>query len=466
MHRFRRPLLSMALLSSTLLLAACTGGRGPAGQLGGDMLVDVVLGERVATVPTVSWSASQGEVQRAWIDWGTTESYGHRVAVDLGDDPDFHTSVLGMRPNSLYHLRVQAETAERTLDSGDVTVATGPLVGTLPFSVVDEPQPGMAQHGYLVTSVVVSPSMAVIFDAGGELVWAYEPSGVQMMGRAALSRDGTRVFMCAINLFDNEPGELISVSIDGTDEQRIPMAHLHHDFTELPDGSIAWLSYDPRVVDGQTVPGDRLMERAPDGTERQVYSVWDDFSPPPAGQGDSSPGSGPDVGWPHANAVDYLADRDAYLVSFLLMGTIVEIDRSTGTLNWVLGGDGSTMATPDGGTAFFDGEHQMELQDDRLLVFENGLDSGRSQAVELQLSPDRGLAEQSWSYSPSLPLSSPILGDVATLAGGNRLVTFSYNGQVHEVDEQGELVWRLSMGLGGALGFLTDLETLQPTGEQ
>ena len=53
-----------------------------------------------------------------------------------------------------------------------------------------------------------------------------------------------------------------------------------------------------------------------------------------------------------------------------------------------------------------------------------------------------------------------VWGYLARGNDGHTLVTFSTAGLVHEVTPDGEVVWELAMGLGGALGYMTWVESL------
>ena len=81
---------------------------------------------------------------------------------------------------------------------------------------------------------------------------------------------------------------------------------MSHDFVELPGGALAYIAADWREVDGRMVRGNQVVERATDGTTRVVFSAWDHFDFD-NGQVESA------TGWTHANALDYLAEHDAYL---------------------------------------------------------------------------------------------------------------------------------------------------------
>ncbi len=62
-------------------------------------------------------------------------------------------------------------------------------------------------------------------------------------------------------------------------------------------------------------------------------------------------------------------------------------------------------------------------------------------------------ATKVWDYS-SGNISSIVLGDVQILSNGNRLITFSTAGVIHEVDGTSKaLIQSLSFSLGGATGY-------------
>lgn len=444
-----------------LALLACTAGSGGEIQVGA-LSADVSLSDVIPTVPTVAWSRDQ--VERAWIEWGPDQDYGTRVAVDLSTAPRFETPLLGMQPDSDLHLRVVAETPDGVLATEDIALTTGSRSSGLPASTVDIADPEQVAPGYIVGTLVLSPASAVIIDKEGEIVWWYQPAGAEMLGRAALSRDGRSMLMASINLQADEPGELIIVSLDGASEERVSLPGMHHDFVELPDGTIAYIAFDIIEIDGRPHNGDRLMERAPDGTVTEIFSVWDHYELPPDEADDGVGG----ISWPHANAIDYLPADDDYLVSMLKMEGIARIDRASGQPEWVLGGAESTFTTAEGDVDFFGGQHQFDLLEDSILVFVNGgtglSSTAPSRVVEVVLDPDRDLAETVWSYRPTPTLTSPILGDVSRLDSGNTLATFSYNGQIHELAPDDQVVWSLAMSIGGAVGFSTHVEALQDDG--
>ena len=156
-----------------------------------------------------------------------------------------------------------------------------------------------------------------------------------------------------------------------------------------------------------------------------------------------------------------MADEDAYYVSSLGLSMIVKVARSTGEMEWALGGVESDFLDEFDGALFFTHQHQFERVGQNLLVFDNG-DASRSanQVLEFELDEETGTATEVWAYQPETDVFSFSLGDVSRLENGNTLVTYSNQGQIDEVNADGEVVWRLNFELGGAIGYLTPLVSL------
>jgi hypothetical protein len=453
-----------------LLLLGCEGGRGITDSSdtevaegendGATFEVTLELSENIRSVVTATWDVELEQIDSASIEFGPDDSYGLTAPVKVGDSRPYKTLLLGMKGEREYHCRITAKSGDQIYQSDDYTISTGPVPGALPSLTIDNPDPAKSWNGYLLTSTIVSPPAAVILDADGDYVWWYKPEGFSLLSRAHFSLDGTAIWMHDVNMNlgmggGSEDHQVLKVSLDGSQVEKFDLPYGHHDFLELPDQTLAYIAYDPQMSNGTPVAGDRLMERKPDGTIKEIYNIWDDY------EYDYTTEMVPGTMWPHANAVDYLPDEDAYLLSFLYLNAIFKIDRQTGDVLWILGGNDSDFVLPDQSTEFFDHQHQMHMIDGSLLVFVNGtMPFGTSRAVEYSLNEQTFEAELNWEYKSSPPLISMALGDASRLESGNALVTYSYSGQIHEVDESGEVVWKLSAAAGGAVGYTTQLESL------
>ena len=448
------PWLALVLLGG---LPACsdTAGDDDDSAPAGDGTFEVVaeVSEAIATVITVEWSVDLDDVDDAWIEFGPEGSATSIAPADLSGGPPYETVLLGNKPATDVVFRVFASAGGETVSSDEYAATTGSPPTDLPgmsaetFGAVDD--------GFVVTSLFAVAPGAVILDRDGDYVWWHLADRDDFqVSRAQLSADRQHVLLWSVN-FTPEPGaepaaqELIRVSLDGTqvDDRSIPEGH--HDFTVMPDGGVTVIEYDER--DG--IDGDRLVEIGPDGSEREIWSVWDDFTL----------GGGPG-GSSHFNAIDYYADEDAFYVSSLGMDCLFKVDRASGDLLWTLGGDDSDFTLSGGSSDLFDKNHQFQRLDDSIVVFVNGdEDPMCSEVREYAYEDDGSDAELVWSYSPSPCVYSFTLGDVSRLDSGNTLVTFSNQGQVEEVDADGEVLWRLNASLGGAVGYATFVADLHTT---
>ncbi len=441
------------------LLVACNGGTdddddGPAWG------IDAILSEQVPTVVTVTSEADPGGPTTVVAEAGS----GHRIerAMDLSGDAPYQAVLMGLKPDTEYRIWAVIDDGGDGVTSDEIDLTTGAVPTVLPSTDVVTADGATVGDGFLVTSVFAPEAAAVIIDGDGDYVWWTLPdAGEDKVSRVVPSVDGESLLFWFVNLQDGPGGplgvgnELVRMAFDGTVLGVENIEAGHHDFAELPDGTIAFLDYDARdTEDGEKI-ADEIVELATDGTRTTVWSVWDTF------EYDPDAPQIPGAGWSHGNALDYVVDEDAYYVSFLGFNTIGKIDRATGTPDWFLGGTNSDFTDGDGETLFFIHQHQFQRLSDSILIFDNGSpEANASRAVEYTLDVDAGEVGLAWSYEPDPDVYSFSLGDVSRLEGGNTLVTFSTAGQVQEVTPAGEVVWELSMGLGGALGYVTWVESL------
>ncbi|MCK6526869.1 aryl-sulfate sulfotransferase [Myxococcota bacterium] len=416
--------------------------------------VSATVSPVIPTVVTAEVSVDGGSAQQAWIEIGPDEGYGRTVPLDVSGPAPWSTWILGLKPSRTWHLRAVAVVEGEERASADQVVETGSPPGTLAGLGLSGSDPAAAHEGFIVTSFMGEPSTAVILDRDAEPVWWYGPGGTELISRAVPSRDGRSILFIR-GVLEVPDQAIVRVSFDGADVEATPTPGAHHDFVELPGGTYAALVTDPREVEGKTVDGDRIVEFGPGGEQTAIWSVWDTFEFSEAS--DHLAGTT----WSHANALDYDEDEDAYSVSLLGLDAIVRVDRATGESFRIVGGRLSDFATPGGETRLFENQHQFEIDGDVLRVFDNGTPSSLdSRAREYLLDDSTGTADLVWSYGATPPLYCYNLGDVFRMEDGHTLVNFGVLGQLDEVDEDGEVLWRINLDLGAAFGYTTYLESL------
>ena len=409
--------------------------------------IETTVSDLVPTTITVSFHG---------VDLGAVACYvdvdaDHRTRFEEvpSDDGTCDVVVWGLIPGTEYLLDAGQVRGGRDEPVDQATVTTGPSPTDLPELLVDSP--GEPLEGLVLTTLLAAPSAAVMVDGRGRYRWWHVLEDDDLTtNRARMSHDGASVLL-RLDERDGPSQGLRRVAFDGTELDAVDVCpEAHHDFAELPDGTVAVLCHDTRKIDGESIVGDRLVEVAPDHTTTDVWFVWDHWDYDPI------QGQDPHWGYAHANALDHQAETDTYTLSTRKLDTIFHIHRPDGAVSWRFGGDQSDFVPADALTSLPTSQHQHQLLGDRLLVFDNGPPTElASRAVEYTLDTESWTTTEAWWYWPDPPLYSYAYGDVERLPDGSTLVTFSVSGQMDLVDEVGALRWRMNAQFGGALGYAT-----------
>lgn len=441
-----------ASLSLVALVAACAPP-----QL--EMAVEVTA--PIGTATRISWSTTSPS--HGILEWGSDETYGQRWETD-GVATDASHTIVGQAPLTELYWRVTARDADAEGVEEGVFTTQG-LPASLPELEVATWESETPDPGHVLLSITKDPNAPALFSTQGHYIWWYmdDREGITTT-QVLLSADRKWILYNAFDPIMSDPdttatqvAEIVRVALDGSEVQTVRTMGQHHDFTELPDGTLAWIQYSFKQIDGKWIRGDNLVETAPDGTETQVWSAWDTLTYDPTVDYGST-------GWTHCNAITYDALDDTYYLSARNISTILKISRS-GQVLWKFGGAESDFAI--NGSRPFAHSHGMQWQPGGtgVLLFDNGEDeSARSRAVEYSLDLDAWTAEEIWSYDPVDPSIWAIaFGNAEHLPSGNRLVGWGSGGLIHQVTPEGRLAWRLNLPLGAVtayIHFLDDLDGL------
>ena len=408
--------------------------------------IEVTPGE-IGTAVRVSWespSAGEGGVTyRGLAGWHTAPAA--RAAVDGGYRYEAVLIGLTSQMETTGEVWVRDEDGEASVE--EVAIQAGALGIALPSIYLTAADGEAETAGYVLTSLLRRPNAAVILGPGGEHVWAAEePVGEMVMTEVHPTPDGQAVLMGQMHSGDAELSEIVEVSLDGARRRRLPAPGLHHSFTVLEDGTIAYIAYDWR--DGQA--GDCIVELHPDGGRTVVWSAWDHLDP---GLAIANNGGS---GWTHANALQHDPDEDAWYLSIHNYNSILKIDRPSGAVRWGLGGALDTLGLSD----LLDRQHHFHRSGDELLVFNNRSFSSvfveevdPSEVISIRLDEAAGTASVLWRYTPSPAVYNLMLGDVQRLSPDRILATYSSSGVIEEFTSEGQSIRRLDLELGAALGF-------------
>ena len=412
----------------------------------------VQISDVITTVATVSGRVVGEPIDEVYLEFGGAD-WVREQSIELDENGAFHNRLLGLKPLHDYSCRVIVVSDGVELVGEELPFETGPVPSSLPTFTITEHMAGRAPEGYLVTSLMGNSLYSVVIDTDGDLVWWAElPDGVTATTKQSV--DGEYIYGIARQA-------LQKVRIGGEQTEQIDLPGIHHEFVELPDGSIAYLAYDMLASDdlgGAMVQGVKVMELMTDGTVHETFSLWDHQE---WGADDFEEENG-DYVLGHANAIGFVPEENAYYVSFLFFESIWKIDRATGEVIWKMGGKDSDYDLAGGlGTEVFAGaSHGFQRLDQGIVVFHNGLDEQASSVAEYDFSePERELVEV-WSYTPHPPIATYVLGDTARLDNDTTLITWSTAGQIDIITADAELAWSLNAPLGVALGYTAFVESL------
>ena len=444
-------------LSLVALIGACAGSVNTeeAGEL------YAVISEDIPTVITATWPLPEGDYTEAWVEYGRgAAADGTSMASEDGSGR-FEAVILGLKPNTEYWLQGVASTPDGQKRSLLTNVTTGGVPTWLPDLTKEAGAEEELSDRFLLTSLVSVPSAVVIIDSDGDFVWWLAGSEADPpITRARMAHDGESILYLSSYPYtmEGEAGlarKLVRVSLDGADTETVLLEDIHHDFAELPDGTLAVLRRDTRTVGDVQIVGDEVLEIHPDDSTSVLWSMWDEPEMDSAGLLDLEGRS------THANALDYDDDRGVYHVGSRNLHTVFEVDRESAEVLVRFGGAYSDYALPNTMDAMTTHQHQFHVLDDAIVYFDNGENGAtQSRVVEYALNDDAGHAVPSWEYITDPPIYCYAMGDVTRTDDFTTITTWSTAGRIEEVDIYGEPLRIYQLDIGAAFGYTTALDSL------
>jgi hypothetical protein len=403
--------------------------------------VVVTVDADVHTVLNVRWRSMEPGPSR--VDYGfAAGSTPFSTPLDAGGTAHERT-LLGLPPLTTVYLRPVTLVDGEQWSEAEIGETENVPAGLPSLEVTVADFGRMSPERYLLGTTMGDASTLFAIDRDGTVRWYCEGPSDTMWPDVAFTAQGNDLLYAE---YDQERVEdigavkQITLGSDSVTSTRTPNGH--HAFDVLPDGAIAWLALDTRSVDDGAgghvaIAGDKIVETAPDGTTRDVYSTWD-WLPWPTG---GDPGFYHNMlDWTHANTIRYDADADTYVTSFANVDTIVELDRESGVPLRTFGTlDGYN---PDTDSALFASPHDPTvLPDDHLLLYTTT--DAVSGVLEYEIDDATRSLHEVWRYGFEEGVEAEALGQASRLENGNTLVSFGMRGVVREVTPQGEVVWEL-----------------------
>ena len=328
--------------------------------------------------------------------------------------------------------------------AGPTPIATEPAPEGLPIGVVTVSDPSAGGGDLLLTSVSETgsgwstngPFWTALYDRRGRPVWARRtPRGWWTLW-PSVARSGDHLVFDEFR-FSAPDGVLIRSHLDGL-IARIPARGFHHAFAELPDGTLAWGSYDHGGKEAIVLEGDEVR-----------WTCEDDWPEGSAFEGE------PFGGYCTLNGLHYDAASDRFVASFYTNESVVAIDGTTGETAWWAGRVPGGLAFVPSGAQFWWQHGPTITPEGTLLV--STLDASPFTSTptttpvrEYAVDEEAGTLTEVWSYDPQVLVENN--GNTLALSDGGVLHTLGTAGQVVEVGPDGSTRWRLQFAEGRMLG--------------
>ncbi|MEQ1508657.1 MAG: aryl-sulfate sulfotransferase, partial [Myxococcota bacterium] len=407
-------------------------------------------------------------------------------------------SVLGLGAGRTWRWRaVVVDDAGVRHASTEATFATPPPPDGFPRIEVTAAEPG-AEVRYVLAAMIDEgvSSFVGIFDRDGTWVWWVVPEEGQVVVTPELGLDRRSVLWAEYDTDKNDDhGQIVRVSLDGTVRTVTRVARGHHDFVEHDDGTIAYLALtftDAEGAGGEPIrlASDQIRvvpEGAVDADEPAlVFDMFRDFDGEPVltCNHQTSPedrfGEAGSLEWTHANSLVYASDEGAYYVGQKVTDTILKVDRATGAVDWAMNGMYGEFTLPDGSAPWqsvtnnrlWSHPHWSSLGPTSAgtgsaLVFDNGDHHTPlvSRAIEIAWDEDAREVEILWELPHEDGGQTRALGDVRRMPAGDVLITWAGLGDLEEVTPDATAnerapVWQAALPPGWLAGRIVPLDDL------
>lgn len=319
----------------------------------------------------------------------------------------------------------------------------------LPQIMSDEINGSASWHGLLGTTMGEAPAIWML-DTNGRFRWAAPVTEERIVSDIHI-RDNQIWHNSANKDSQEADGLLVKRHWDTTESEQIETPFGHHVFHLHSDGRIAQLEvevrkwFNPQTQTEEDVAGDQISIIFPNGNKEILFSVWDHLQPSLNPHWDSG-FYGPIKDWTHANSLSFNADRNSYTVALANLDQIIEIDATSGEIVLSIDAQG-WFFTYDSPTFHYPHDPRW-VAENQLMLFSHYQDEGTAMVYEVD-SNSRTL-DAVWHYSA--PVSVGFLGQSIPLENGHTLINFGGSGMLHEVDENGQIIWQAQTSLGSWFG--------------
>ena len=285
---------------------------------------------------------------------------------------------------------------------------------------------------------------AMIVDREGRVVWGRPARPERSMLHARPGWHGRSLLIdnnSFWTLFDGGVASTIDrIAIDGTVIETFDAPGLHHPFTDLPDGAVAY---------GAHLPGQQetLEIASPEGNT----TLWR-CGPWLGALGVTSTCA--------SNTLDYNEATNTFLFSFYTIETIVEVDADSGTATrWFGHVPGSWSFDPPESAFYW--QHGGHITPQGTLLT-SSLDEARGETIvrEYRLDEAAETLEEVWSFGIGDGVFGDIMGEAHRLSNGNTLHNTGSLARLREATADGTVAWDLAWDDAYNIGRTTPIADL------
>jgi hypothetical protein len=340
-----------------------------------------------------------------------------------------NVTIVGLRPETTYQF-----TAMITDQSGATTLSSPKsyTTPTLPFNLPNIDLITSSDNSYpgiTFFSVADTDARFIGVDEAGLPVWYLHLNDVPMLNSSpALKHIGDGQLMLLLR------SQVWIIDLEGNLLSTYPLPNYHHEATLLDSGNVVVLVNEFREINGKSLKGDRIEEYSPTGILVWQWSSFDHLDT------DRFPGElstrvvDGSIEWTHSNAI-HEQDDGSLLLSIRSQSWVVNIDHTSGDVNWILGSsEGSQKASLQdkfislGEGSWMSAQHApMKTINGDYLIYDNRNEAdlagstNNSRAVKYSVNTETKTATQVWEHVIGKYTQS--LGDVDELPNGNILIT-------------------------------------------
>ncbi len=440
-------MLFWRLLPVAFVLPACAPpSTGDSLEESFDFDTRVEIHDTEPTVVVVSWTTETPGP--SWVEFGVDGALDRTTSVEDDGTTEHEFRLVGLPASTEVQFRAVSES------DGVESASTGtawtrefpPHVPRMGFGALDHDL--AAPNAYVAASVFGATTGTLVADREGSVLWFWQQPGNVTIPKMELRNGSTELIaMVTPAAFGTQNAQIRIFSIaDGSEQGFTLTGGAHHAFTQLPDGSIAYIHADIREWENPLgevvkVAGDAIAIRSPDGDTRDLFTIWDWQAP----AWNEWWGDGYFAGasnWTHANALDYDPNTDTLLLSMRNTRSVVEVDVGSGeVVRWFGTREGYGFAV---GTQPFAFQHDVKWSRAGTLLA-SITDDRTTFSVEYEVDEDRRRLSEVWSFGEDLGFFAEVHGGIEELDNGNRLINWGTRPEIREVTTDTEVAWDVAV---------------------